>query len=73
VLLLAFVRIARGPSLPDWVVALDLGGSLVVGIVAAYGILAAQPVFLDVAVAVALVAFLGTAAFARYLERADGR
>ena len=72
-LLLAFVRIARGPSLPDRVVALDLGGSLVVGIIAAYGILAAQPVYLDVAVALALIAFLGTVAFARYLERADGR
>jgi multicomponent Na+:H+ antiporter subunit F len=72
-LLLAFVRIARGPSLPDRVVALDLSGTLVVGIIAAYGILAGQPVFLDVAIALALVAFLGTVAFARYLERANGR
>jgi multicomponent Na+:H+ antiporter subunit F len=55
------------------VVALDLGGSLMVGIIAAYAVLAAQPVFLDVAVALALTAFLGTVAFARYLERTNGR
>jgi multicomponent Na+:H+ antiporter subunit F len=68
-LLLAFVRLWRGPSLPDRVVALDLSGSLVVGIIAVYGILAGQPVFLDVAIALALVAFLGTVAYARYVER----
>jgi multicomponent Na+:H+ antiporter subunit F len=72
-LVLVFVRVARGPSLPDRVVALDLSGSVVVGIIAAYGILAAQPVFLDVAIALALVTFLGTVAFARYVERADAR
>jgi multicomponent Na+:H+ antiporter subunit F len=72
-LLLTFVRIVRGPSLPDRVVALELSGTLVVGIIAAYGILTAQPVVLDVAIALALVSFLGTVAFARYLERANQR
>ena len=72
-LILAFVRVARGPTLPDRVVALDLSGTLVVGVIAAYGVLATQPVFLDVAIALALVAFLGTVAFARYLERLNGR
>lgn len=68
-LFLAFVRLVRGPSLPDRVVALDLIASLVVGIIAVYDILTEQPVYLDVAIALALVAFLGTVAFARYLER----
>jgi multicomponent Na+:H+ antiporter subunit F len=72
-LILAFVRVARGPSLPDRVVALDLSGTLVLGIIAAYGVLASQPVFLDVAIALALVAFLGTVALARYLERSNGQ
>jgi multicomponent Na+:H+ antiporter subunit F len=72
-LFLTFFRVARGPSLPDRVVALDLSGTLVVGVIAAYGILASQPVYLDVAIALALVTFLGTVAFARYLERANTR
>lgn len=68
-ILMAFVRLVRGPSLPDRVVALDLIGTLVVGMIAAYDIASEQPVLLDAATVVALVAFLGTVAFARYVER----
>jgi multicomponent Na+:H+ antiporter subunit F len=68
-LFLAFVRLALGPSLPDRVVALDLVGTLAVGIIAAYDIATEQPVLLDAATVVALVAFLATVGFARYLER----
>jgi multicomponent Na+:H+ antiporter subunit F len=66
---LAVMRLLRGPSLPDRVVALDLIGTLSVGLIAAYDILTEQPVLLDAATVVALVAFLGTVAFARYVER----
>lgn len=67
--LLAFVRLWRGPSLPDRVVALDLIASLSICIIAVYGMGTAQPVLLDVAIVLALLSFLGTIAFARYLER----
>ncbi|MBM3135301.1 MAG: cation:proton antiporter [Chloroflexi bacterium] len=66
---LAFVRLVRGPSLPDRVVALDLIATLVMGIIAVYAIARNQPVLLDVAIVLALLSFLGTVAFARYLER----
>ena len=65
----AFARLVLGPSLPDRVVALDLIGVIAVGIIAAYDILTEQPMLLDAATVVALVAFLGTVAFARYVER----
>jgi multicomponent Na+:H+ antiporter subunit F len=68
-LLLAFVRLARGPSLSDRVVALDLMAVLAVGLIAMVAFAAGQAVFLDAAIVLALVAFLGTVAFARYLER----
>jgi multicomponent Na+:H+ antiporter subunit F len=68
-LFLAFIRLVRGPSLPDRVVALDLIGTVAVGVIAAYDIATEQPVLLDAATVVALVAFLGTVAFARYVER----
>ena len=66
---LAFIRLLRGPSLPDRVVALDLIGVLTVGSIAAYSIATDQPVLLDPATVVALVGFLSTVAFAKYLER----
>jgi multicomponent Na+:H+ antiporter subunit F len=68
-LVLTGIRLARGPSLPDRVVALDLIGVVAVGMIACYDLVTEQPVLLDAATVVALVAFLGTAAFARYVER----
>jgi multicomponent Na+:H+ antiporter subunit F len=67
--LMAFVRLARGPSLPDRVVALDLLATLAIGMIAVYSVARNQPVLLDVAIVLALLAFLGTVAFARYLEK----
>lgn len=68
-IILAFVRLVRGPSLPDRVVALDLMSTLGIGVIAAYAIAMDQPVFLDVASVLALITFLGTVAFANYLEQ----
>lgn len=66
---IAFVRLARGPSMPDRVVALDLITVLAVAFCAVYAIAFDEPAFLDVAIALALVAFLATVAFARFVER----
>jgi multicomponent Na+:H+ antiporter subunit F len=68
-LFLALGRLVRGPSLPDRVVALDLIAALTVGIIGTYSIGTNQQVFLDVAIVLALIAFLGTVAFAQYVER----
>ncbi len=68
-MVLAVLRLARGPSLPDRVVALDLLTVLAVAFSSLFAIAAEEPAFLDVAIALALVAFLATVAFARYAER----
>jgi multicomponent Na+:H+ antiporter subunit F len=68
-IMLAVIRLIRGPSLPDRVVALDLISILAAGITAIYAIASGQAVFLDVATILALVSFLGTVAFARYVEK----
>jgi multicomponent Na+:H+ antiporter subunit F len=68
-LILSLVRLTIGPSLPDRVVALDLIGSTVAGIIAVYAVANLQPVFVDVAIVMALVIFLGTIAFARFIEK----
>jgi multicomponent Na+:H+ antiporter subunit F len=72
-ILLAVVRLVRGPSTADRVVALDLLSAVVVGITAAWSVVADEPVYLDVALLVALVAFLGTLAFAGYAEEGGER
>ncbi len=66
---IAFVRLVRGPALPDRVVALDMIGTLAIGIMATYAVGMREPVVLDVAIVIALILFVGTVAFAYYLER----
>ncbi len=66
---LSFIRLVRGPQAADRVVALDLISVLIVAFLAAYAVHAGDTSFLDVAIAYALVAFLGTVALARFLLR----
>jgi multicomponent Na+:H+ antiporter subunit F len=66
---LATYRAIVGPSLADRVVALDLLTAVAIGLIAAYAMAVNKPVFLDVALTVGLITFLGTIAFARYIER----
>jgi len=68
-LFVAFARLVIGPSLPDRVIALDLITVIVVGFIAAYSIDVGRSALLDAALVVALVTFLGTIAFAQYVER----
>jgi multicomponent Na+:H+ antiporter subunit F len=72
-IVLAFVRLARGPSLADRVVALDMMTVLIVAFCGLFGIFTAVPAFLDVAVIVALIGFLATVALARFAERREVR
>jgi len=68
-LVCVFIRLVRGPYLPDRVIALDLLSILAMGFIVAYAVRFDQPNFLDVAIILAIISFLGTVAFAYYLER----
>jgi len=64
-----FIRLVHGPYLPDRVISLDLISILAMGFIIAYAVRFNQPNFLDVAIILAIISFLGTVAFAYYLER----
>ena len=68
-ILIAFIRLVMGPDQADRIVALDLISVLIVAYLAALSIYTGQKSYLDVAIAYALIAFLGTAALARFRER----
>ena len=70
-LAMAFVRLWRGPSLPDRVVALDMMTVALVAFCALGAIFFEVSAFLDVAVVLALVGFLATVALSRYAERSN--
>lgn len=66
-LLLVVVRIVRGPSLPDRVLALDTLVAVAIGFIATIGIATGYPLYVDIAIALGLVGFLSTVAFARFI------
>ena len=70
-LLVAFIRLVRGPTLPDRIVAMDLFGVLVVGVIVVLAGSNGVRATLDAAIVIALVGFLGTIAYATYVERGD--
>ena len=66
---LTFIRLLKGPTLPDRVVAIDLIGVLMVCILVVTAAATGQQAFLDVGMVVALISFVGTVAYSRYIER----
>jgi multicomponent Na+:H+ antiporter subunit F len=68
-LLLCLYRVWRGRRTADRVVALDIIAYLVIGACALRTLQTREDALLRPAMLLALLAFLGTVAFARYLER----
>jgi multicomponent Na+:H+ antiporter subunit F len=68
-LLIAVARLVRGPTLPDRVVAMDLVGVLVVGLIVVLAASTGVRATLDAAIVIALVAFVATVAYGTYVER----
>jgi multisubunit Na+/H+ antiporter MnhF subunit len=70
-LLLAVARLVKGPTLPDRIVAMDLAGVLVVGIIVVLAGSTDVRATLDAAMVIALIGFVGTIAYATYVQRGD--
>jgi multicomponent Na+:H+ antiporter subunit F len=65
---LCLYRIGRGPSAPDRTVAIDILGILIVGFCGLMAVTTGRAFYLDVALAWALLSFIGTLALAKFLE-----
>ena len=68
-MLVTVVRLIKGPTLPDRVVAMDLLGVLVVGVIVVLAGATGVRAMLDAAIVIALIGFVGTVAYATYVER----
>ena len=66
---LSFIRLILGPTLADRVVALDLIAFLSIAFIAVFTMDSGQKALLDIAITLALVAFLGTISFARFIAK----
>ena len=68
---LCLYRIGRGPSAPDRTVAIDILGIVIVGFCAIMGLETGKDFYLNIALAWALLSFIGTIALAKFLEGRD--
>ncbi len=65
--LVTVYRFIVGPTLPDRVLALDMLVTVAIGFLAVIGIRTGFTLYLDIAIALGLVGFLATVAFARFI------
>ncbi|EGL61758.1 putative monovalent cation/H+ antiporter subunit F [Agrobacterium sp. ATCC 31749] len=65
--LLTVYRVVVGPTLPDRIVALDMLVGIAIGFIAVIAIRTGFTLYVDIAIALGLVGFLATVAFARFV------
>lgn len=68
-MVMAFIRLAVGPTLADRVVAIDVLATMAIGALVLVSVVTGTALLLDIALAIALVVFLGTIAMAMTIER----
>ena len=70
--LFAVIRLLIGPTPADRVVALDTFNIIVIGVIALLAYQFKNSLYLDIAIVYAILAFIETIVFARYLEGNHG-
>ncbi len=68
----AVIRLLKGPTPADRVVALDTFNIIVIGVIALLAYSFENSLYLDIAIVYAILAFIETIVFARYLEGNHG-
>lgn len=66
-MLMTVVRLIRGPSNADRIIALDLLAIIIVAVISIVSVIFNETVYLDIATSLAIVAFIGTVAYSRFL------
>ncbi|WP_010277045.1 Na(+)/H(+) antiporter subunit F1 [Paenibacillus senegalensis] len=68
-ILTCMYRVIKGPSMPDRIIALDTIGINMIALVAVLCVHMKTQAFLELILVVGILAFLGTIAFAKYIEK----
>ena len=68
---LAIIRVVKGPTAPDRIVGLDTINTLVIVSMVIFGVISKSVIYIDVAIVYALLSFISTLFIAKYLEGGD--
>jgi len=66
--LMAIIRVVKGPTAPDRIVGLDTINTLVIVGMVIFGLAEKSVIYIDVAIIYALLSFISTLFIAKYLE-----
>jgi len=66
--ILAIIRIIKGPTAPDRVVGLDTVNTIIIVSMVLFGAATKEVIYIDVAIVYALLSFISTLFIAKYLE-----
>lgn len=70
--LLAFIyRLIKGPSTPDRIIALDAIGVAIIALVGLFSIYVKTSFYIEIALLLAILSFIGTIAFSKFIEKGD--
>ena len=67
-LVLSLIRLFRGPEKASMIIALDLVASIVMGTILLFAVITGQGIYIDVAIVISLISFMGTLAISNYLK-----
>lgn len=70
-LLLSFLRLIRGPSLPDRILALDTLYINSIALLILFGIFFQSVLYFEAVLLIAVIGFIGTIGISKYLLRGD--
>jgi multicomponent K+:H+ antiporter subunit F len=70
-LVLNLWRLVRGPDLPDRVLALDTMYVNAIGVIVLFDVYLDTAIYFEAALIIAMMGFVGTIAFAKYMLRGD--
>ena len=70
-IIMAIIRVIRGPTAPDRVVGLDTINTIVIVVMIIFGAAFREVIYIDVAIVYALLSFISTLFIAKYLEGGD--
>lgn len=68
-MILALIRLIRGPGSSDRIIALDQVAFVVMGFILVYSVMVRKAVYFDVAIVISLISFIGTVAISNYLRQ----
>jgi multicomponent Na+:H+ antiporter subunit F len=68
-LVIAFVRLIKGPSVNDRIAAMDIIASIIMGFILVYSIFINNAMYFDVTIAISLISFIGAVAISTYLKQ----